>query len=348
VALSADPRQHNRESITVGIVVTVVLHLLFVFARGSIFEIDTAPLPPPPADEVELQLPDPPEVGADEPERPRFVETNPDAPENEPDKTNNVSARNQQSANEKTPDTLSADRTPARDGKEIESNKIVSGELPVEVPSLPSTAENEPAPDVAPSDPSARDPFSGDADDQGDSPDGVRTSVAPAAENPQPVSEPVKGTQLDSPDTQPLVRATPAGSQRPLPAPRPRVVRTPPGPVQRQEPGVSQTGYIGIDARFSQFGEYQTRMVEAVSQRWHALCSSRAYGEHGTHVRLRFILTRDGNVRSMETLETTAQSVGALLCRTAIEQGQSFGPWTEEMVSELGVEDVIVFNFYYW
>jgi hypothetical protein len=303
---------------------------------------------PPASEEVELQLPDPPEV-ATESERPRFVETNPDAPENEPDKTNNVSARNQQSANEKTPDTLSPDHTPAREGEEIESNKVVSGELTPEVPSLPPAAEDEPAPEVTPSDPSARSPLPGVVDDQGDSKEGVGTKVAPPAENPQPVPKPVEGSPHDTTDTKPLARANRAPSQRQMPAaPRPRVVRTPPGPVQRQEPGVSQTGYVGIDARFSQFGEYQTRMVEAVSQRWHALCSSRAYGEHGTHVRLRFILTRDGNVRGMETLETTAQSVGVMLCRTAIEQGQSFGLWTEDMVREIGNEDVIVFNFYYW
>ena len=38
------------------------------------------------------------------PSQPRYVETNPEAPENEPDKTDNFSARNQQAANEKVPE----------------------------------------------------------------------------------------------------------------------------------------------------------------------------------------------------------------------------------------------------
>ena len=59
----------------------------------------------------------------------KFVETNPEAPENIPDKTNNFAAQNQQAAQEKpTPDGKS-DRPATEGKKDFESNQIVSGRL---------------------------------------------------------------------------------------------------------------------------------------------------------------------------------------------------------------------------
>ncbi|MCX6951251.1 MAG: hypothetical protein NTV51_03570, partial [Verrucomicrobia bacterium] len=65
----------------------------------------------------------------------KFVEANPDAPENTPDKTNNFADRNQQVAQEKpTPDGKSD--MPALEGKkDFQNTQIVSGQLskPVEI-----------------------------------------------------------------------------------------------------------------------------------------------------------------------------------------------------------------------
>ena len=74
----------------------------------------------------------------------KFVETNPDAPENTPDKTNNFAAKNQQVAQEKpTPDGKS-DRPALEGKKDFDSTQIVSGRLsqPIEqMEAVPPPAE---------------------------------------------------------------------------------------------------------------------------------------------------------------------------------------------------------------
>lgn len=342
----SDPRQQNRRSIAVGVTATIVVHLLLAFLPASVFRVELEP-PPPEPESFEIELTEPVETPP-EPDRPRYVETNPNAPENEPDETANESDRNQQPANEVTPEELSPDRTPAREGEEdVESNKIVDGSLEPMVPATPPAPASEPAPEVLPTLPGARQPLAGPEDDLGEDPENLGTSKAPPVEDPEPVEEPIDEEPGEDVPPQPHVPPAAEVTPRPTPAPRPRVVRTPPGPVRRQDLGVSQTGYIGVDARFSQFGEYMARMIEAVSQRWHELHASRAYSERGTMVVIRFTLTRDGNIRDMETVHSTARTVGEFLCRSALEQGQSYGPWTEEMVRELGDEDVVTFRFYY-
>ena len=64
------------------------------------------------------------EVIIESPEVPRYVEANPQAPENEPDKTDNYSFRSQQAADENSEDS-SSDVPDA--GGETDTRKIVQG-----------------------------------------------------------------------------------------------------------------------------------------------------------------------------------------------------------------------------
>ena len=72
---------------------------------------------------------------------------------------------------------------------------------------------------------------------------------------------------------------------------------------------------LGVNAKFSQYGEYLERMVEAVSQRWNALCASRSYSESSTHVVIEFKVTREGLIKDIATIENTSQALGVLLAQ---------------------------------
>lgn len=72
----------------------------------------------------------------------RFVHTNPDVPQNEPDTDRNIAARNQQAAQEE-PDPLSRDNLPTLDGEEEESTQIVRGNLENPTPPLPPPAPEQ-------------------------------------------------------------------------------------------------------------------------------------------------------------------------------------------------------------
>src|SRR5262245_26093787 len=102
-----DPPSEKR-STAVGIVATVLVHLLLLLVMPRLSlrnDYSGVPSGSAPKSEFNIELA-PEQVAPPAPLAPsRFVETNPNAPENTPDDTPNFSNRNQQSAQEKaTPD----------------------------------------------------------------------------------------------------------------------------------------------------------------------------------------------------------------------------------------------------
>src|SRR5882724_9761237 len=121
-------------SVQVGVVATLLFHVLLFFLMAMLLRPDLSSLAhfahkkPPETFDINL---------APEPDKPKpnnFVETNPDAPENVPDKTDNFGAQNQQVAQEKpTPDGKS-DRPAVEGQTEIQSTQIVDGRKHEPVP----------------------------------------------------------------------------------------------------------------------------------------------------------------------------------------------------------------------
>lgn len=79
----------------------------------------------------------------EEPTLPEFVDTNPEVPENEPDRDDFISDRSQQAAQE-IPDPRSDDPFPTLDGDEEDSRRIVEGTLDsMDLPPVPSQEPSE-------------------------------------------------------------------------------------------------------------------------------------------------------------------------------------------------------------
>ncbi len=344
-----DDTRWSGRSLAAGLLGTLLFHLLFVFGVPTTLLDLGSTEPETGSSELEFDLAPPEEDEQPEPE-PRFVETNREAPDNIPDDTADFSARNQQAANPEPPKELSADQTPAREGEtDVPDDRIFAGSLEPVVDTTPAPEQTSPQSEpLPPSRPERRDPLPGFEEDETRAEEGAGSSLATRASDPTPVRERVEGTDVESPDTQLPVFTSPLSADRPAPAPRPRLPRALPGPVKAQPVGVSQTGSIGVNARFSQYGEYLERLVEAVSQRWHALCESRSYSERSARVVIEFRITREGLIRGMETVDSTSQALGVLLCRSAIEGGQPYGAWPQDMVDVLGEEQTVTFAFHYW
>ncbi len=352
VDMPIDMRAWDRRALGLGVLATLVFHLLFFVAvpRSLVvldpIDADDAQL----GQDMELVLQEDEEP--EQPPQPRYVETNPEAPENEPDKTDNFSARNQQAANEKVPDELSPDKTPARDGRDdVPNDKAFTGTLDQQIAfqPTPATREQQPLQGQQGSEaPMAQNPPSGFDEARGDDPDGLASSIAKPLPNPKTDAKVTDGSERPQQQARPQIDASVASPERPAPAPRPRLPKALPGPVKRQPAGVSQTGRTAVNAHFGPFGDYLERMQEAIQQRWDSLGRARSISESQTRVVLEFTLTKEGLVRGLETVDTTSQALGTLLCRTAIEQGQSYGEWSKEMVQLLGEDEKITFTFYYW
>lgn len=139
-------RDRSRDSrrILAALLWTLVLHGAVVFSiPKAAFTFDGGEArPEPPSYEVALLPPEDEEM--------RFMQTNPEVPENEPDPTNQFADRNQQAAQE-DPDPQSDDSVPTVEGEIEESNQIVEGRLEEpSPPAPPPTPEQAATPPIPP------------------------------------------------------------------------------------------------------------------------------------------------------------------------------------------------------
>lgn len=155
--------------------------------------------------------------------------------------------------------------------------------------------------------------------------DGAETaengSRIPAQEQPQP-----------APDTPPTDESLPA------PKPRPYLsMRIPAGPLADNRSRASNQGTIAVDSRFSEFGAYQQRMIEAISRQWNLLGSQYDLNTAvNTMVVIEYSLDKSGNLVSISVLYSNSTNTGRGLCEQSILTTAPYGEWTREMISVLG------------
>jgi hypothetical protein len=341
-------------SVQIGLLGTILLHGLLLLLAPFFFRfVPTRTLrTPPPPQEFNIELTqDDPAKEAPKPPPSRFVETNPDAPENVPDKTNNFGAQNQQVAQEKpTPDGKN-DRPALEGKKDLESSPIVSGQLVQQLEQTPSP----PAPETPPQEQTVatprleQNPLSGSEKLEGDDKVAIGTNVAKASDRPESVPEKVAGVK-DVPffpgatTTQPQI-----DPQRPRP--RPSIVaqqRARPAIFAENKFGTSNIGPIAFDARWSNYGAYLQRLIETVQIQWeHILSESRVYPTPGSTVEVKFILNSEGAVARIVNVESTATDAASRACMSAITERSPYGKWTDDMLAVLGEQQELTFKFFY-
>ncbi len=307
------------------------------------------------------------EIDLAEPQDMRYVEANPEVPENEPDRTDQYSFRAQQAADESP--LADASNQPDVDG-ESDSLKVVQGQLeqapPVEPgvyspqakpgegegteggkkgaeaePQMPAVPPS-PAPDfirqeaVAEAGPGSRVDTVGEVQEVLEEPDPeapINVYRPPAEQSPQ--------TQVGDGDGG-------AAEARPSPRARPRLApELITGPLMKSKGSASRRGDLAIDATFSEFGEYEQQFYAAVQTGWYQEIEFFQPIDTATRVHVRFRLNADGTVDNVEAVESTASKIATVICETAISKRSPFRPWTEEMVRVFGKERWInvVFNY---
>ena len=137
-----------------------------------------------------------------------------------------------------------------------------------------------------------------------------------------------------------------------LPAPRPRPtlsMKIPAGPLADNRSHASAKGIVACDSRFSEFGAYQQRMIEAISRQWNLLASQYDLGTAvGTMVIIEFYLNTMGELSKFKILHTTSTNTGTGLCEQSILTTAPYGEWTQEMVNTFGGQDQSVrITFHY-
>lgn len=363
-ALGERPESPEHEasdrSILIGVVGTILFHVLLVvvsprlaFDEFSGIHTGIQMNPASRGHTFDFELAD--AVRPEEAERDpfRFVETNPDAPENEPDRTVNFSNRNQQSAQLEAPQELDPLRRPsiANAQDEIKNDaSIVTGDMAE--PQAGAAARPERAETTADADREEQrlrmlqTPDAGHEKLTGDDPDGISSSISNSKAPSTHADQAVDGSaEARDPDGG-LVAVTSA--QRAQPKARPRLTAPRSTILTNRAAGVANIGLTGIDARWSEYGDYLQRLIETVQAAWYnILDESRIMAPRGSSVAVTFKINTRGETDIVKVEDEGAGRQAVFSCQNAIQARQPYGAWSEAMIAVLGEEQTLTFTFYH-
>jgi hypothetical protein len=176
----------------------------------------------------------------------------------------------------------------------------------------------------------------------------LKMAVPPDDDLPEP--SPAEEKRIDG-DNNGKDNATsgtnPAEGVSSQPIARSRLAQVRPGILQARPEGVSNAGVIGVDAHFSQFGDYLQELVNIVQVQWERILSGGVHPPH-SHVAISFRINFKGEISEIIKVEGDAGEYGTGAALSAIREPAPYRAWTKEMVAILGEDQVINFTFYYW
>lgn len=295
------------------------------------------------------------EISLKPPDKIRFVEASLEPAENDPDRTEYYSFRNQQAADHSSGQI--AENLPRVDGEE-DSQKIVNGRLEATKMMHPGlefsalapgtngsellerlkTPEQSAQASVVPA-ASAPDRTRSDEVIENDSGSGFKRATGPTQKVPDrpwpDINENTVSSDTGTGDTSgPRVR----------PRLAPELVS---GPLMRSNSSAGRRGNLAVDATFSEFGEYQQRFYAAIQTGWYREIQYFQPMDTATQVHVRLTLHSDGQVTGVKAVHTTAGAIATLLCENAVSQRSPFRRWTPEMVRVFGDKQVLNLVFHY-
>jgi outer membrane biosynthesis protein TonB len=148
--------------------------------------------------------------------------------------------------------------------------------------------------------------------------------------------------------SRPVVKAAPAPIAADPERPRASLPSGTAGLLLRNSVGVNRAGAVAIDARFSQYGDYTQRMLEAIQSSWWSIIErSQFEGVQRGRVTVRFRLHRDGTVTDATILSNEVTRVMSLACKDAVMAPAPYDIWRADMVALYGESDIVTINFYY-
>lgn len=175
-----------------------------------------------------------------------------------------------------------------------------------------------------------------------------------AAETPKPPGEETQPLgDLDpikpkAATTQPNARQQP---ERPRTLKEARAQQQLPGQAMKQDGGVRRRmEWSSLDAKATAFGEYDWKIVQAVTSHWYNLLDSQNFAQDRTgKVVIYFKLKYDGSITEMRALENSVGETLCYVCQDAIEESAPFEKWPADMRRQIGANyREIAFTFYYY
>jgi hypothetical protein len=350
---------YTSRSIIIGILCTLLFHVLlvvvspnFAFDRFSGVHTGINVAHKNPGKSFDFQL----DPGlTEEAKKPfNFVETNSAAPENTPDKTNNFSNRNQQSAQEIAAKEKDLQNRPSVKGQDVikDASAIVSGDMaPPQLPTAPVPPDaKDTKQDLTEQKARAElTPLNGFEKIEGKSEDGIASNIA-KTKSPSNGAEQVQEGAPDAKDaTGGLVNVNQSSHAKPKDRPRltsASLNRS--SPLSNRVTGVTNIGIIGMDAHWSEYGEYLNELIEIVQTKWYSILRESAVSPpRGSHVIVTFRINAKGETDIIKVEDSGSGKQGVFSCQNAITYPQPYRKWTEQMMAVLGDSQELTFSFYY-
>lgn len=348
-SLSKNP---DTRSIQIGLLWTVLVHLLILLLAPQLLQNEFSSVRyvhsklRPHTFEVELApnafMKPPPSLG-------HFVEPNPNANNKIPDKTSNFGAQNQQAA-QPVPDKGSTLHMPKTEGRKDFANdsQVISGRLEKPVLSRPAPLPQEQQTKAKKKQTQRKEqiPLPGFVKSTGNNAKGYGTDMMNLPKSSTGADKYVSGDKNASKTDGTGAQVAQISPQRPLP--RPRLTQVRPAILKDRPMGVAQSGVIGVDAHFSEFGDYLQELIDIVQIQWdQILDSGGTRPKPGSHVMVTFRLSSQGEISEIIKVDGDAGDYGTNAALSAIQDRAPYRAWTKEMVAVLGHSQVISFDFYY-
>jgi hypothetical protein len=352
-----DSEDYSRRSIGIGIACTLLFHvfLLWLSPRFGMMKFSGVHSGisvgrPDTAKSFDFDLTPPPEPKQ---EPMKFVETNPDAPENTPDKTANFSNRNQQSAQQEAAKEKDPENRPSVKGQDKIKNDtaIVTGDLSkpqqgaAAAPEMTKT-DNDKQHQKEMKARAEQTPLSGFEKTEGKSEDGIATNISKADTPSTNADKLVEGVRDSKNPDGGLVAVQQTSKAQPKARPRLTAARS--TILTNRATGTTNIGILGQDARWSEYGEYLQEVLEIIQVQWYKiLAESRVSPPRGSHVDITFKINSKGETEIVKVEDSDAGKQGVFSCQNAITYPQPYRKWTDQMIAVLGDEQQLTLSFYY-
>ena len=174
-----------------------------------------------------------------------------------------------------------------------------------------------------------------------DESEAMKTEGAPGSASAIAGARPKVGDAGQAPETPKVEAANPD-------RPRATVPSGTSGLLLRNNVGVNRAGMVAVDARFSNYGDYAQRMMEAIQSSWWAIIDRTRFESVARgRVAVRFKLHRDGSVTDATILSSEVPRLMALACKDAVQSPAPFDAWRADMVALFGTEDDVTIVFHY-
>jgi hypothetical protein len=123
-----------------------------------------------------------------------------------------------------------------------------------------------------------------------------------------------------------------------------------PGVAMKQDGGVRNHATVpSLNVKLTGFGDYDAKLVAAITQRWYDLLESQRFALDRTgKVVIEFRLHYDGTITDMTVSQNSVGELLGYVCQEAISDPAPFAKWPSDMRFKLGDSQDIKFSFYYY